>query len=110
MNLRSLTVVRIRILPFAAFLLTVFTAAQSYAASAGMPWEGPISKIVSSITGPVAKGIGILAIVSVGVGLAFSEGGSGLRKVLGPVMGLAIAFSAASWGLGLLGFSGGALL
>ncbi len=70
----------------------------------GMPWEGPLQNLVDSLTGPVAKAIGIAAIVSLGVGIAFSEGGSMLRKALFVVLGLAITFSAASWGLSFLGF------
>ncbi len=79
----------------------------AHAASAGMPWEGPLNQLVSSLTGPVAKAVGVFAIVGVGVGMAFSEGGSGMRKVLWVVLGLTIAFSAATWGLSFMGFSGG---
>lgn len=39
--------------------------------SSGMPWEGPLSKVVDSITGPVAFGISVLAIASAGIALAF---------------------------------------
>lgn len=87
--------------------LLAFYASPAWASSAGMPWEGPMSRIVQSLTGPVAKAIGVFAIVGVGLGLAFSEGGSGMRKVLGVVLGLAITFSAATWGLSFMGFSGG---
>ena len=33
----------------------------------GMPWEGPIQQLVASLTGPVAKGVGIVAIVGLGL-------------------------------------------
>ena len=51
-----------------------------------------------------------VAIIGLGVGIAFSEGGSMMRKALWVVLGLAIAFNAVSWGLGFLGFSGGLLV
>jgi len=73
----------------------------------GMPWEGPLQQIESSLTGPVSHVIGACSIIALGFGVAFSEGGSMLRKALWCVLGLAIAFNAVSWGLGFLGFSGG---
>nr|WP_254613285.1 TrbC/VirB2 family protein [Lelliottia aquatilis] len=39
--------------------------------SSGMPWEGPLTKVVDSITGPVAFGISVLAIAVAGLSLAF---------------------------------------
>ena len=70
-----------------------------------MPWEGPLSDLIESLTGPVAKAIGIAAIVCLGIGIAFSEGGSMLRKALFVVFGLAVTFSAATWALPFLGFN-----
>jgi type IV secretory pathway VirB2 component (pilin) len=92
-----------------ASVITVlmFAATPAWASSAGMPWEGPMSRLVQSLTGPIAKGIGVFAILGCGVAMAFSEGGSAMRKVLWVVIGLAIAFSASSWGLSFMGFSGG---
>ena len=88
-------------------LLLVFDATDALAGSAGMPWEGPLEKLLTSLTGPVAKAIGVFSIVGLGFGIAFSEGGSGLRKALWVVLGLAIAFSATSFFLSFMGFSGG---
>jgi type IV secretory pathway VirB2 component (pilin) len=76
----------------------------------GMPWEGPLQQIESSLTGPVSHVIGACSIIGLGFGVAFSEGGSMMRKALWAVLGLAIAFNAVSWGLGFLGFSGGLLV
>ena len=80
----------------AAFLLTVSPA---WAAGAGtaMPWEGPLDTIMQSLSGPVAKAVGIIAIVLTGLGFAFAEGGSALRKGIGIVFGLAIAFTATTF-------------
>jgi type IV secretory pathway VirB2 component (pilin) len=76
----------------------------------GMPWEGPLQQLLTSLTGPVSQVIGAVAIIGLGVGIAFSEGGSIMRKSLWVVLGLAIAFNAVSWGLSFLGFSGGLLV
>lgn len=88
-------------------VLVLASAAPALAASAGMPWEGPLEKLLTSLTGPVAKAVGVFSIVGLGFGIAFSEGGSGLRKALWVVLGLAIAFSATSFFLSFMGFSGG---
>lgn len=64
--------------------------------STPMPWEGPLQKIMDSISGPVAKIVGVIAIVLAGLGIAFGESGSGVRRLFQVVLGLAIAFTAAS--------------
>lgn len=80
------------------------------AASTGMPWEGPLEQLLNSLTGPVSRVIGAVSIISLGLGLAFSEGGGVMRKALWVVMGLAIAYNAVSWGIGFMGFGGGLLV
>jgi type IV secretory pathway VirB2 component (pilin) len=87
--------------------LCLLIGGDALASSAGMPWEGPLNQLLQSLTGPVAKAVGVFSIVGLGFGIAFSEGGSGLRKALWVVLGLAIAFSATSFFLSFMGFSGG---
>lgn len=77
------------------------------AAGSGMPWEGPLQKIMDSISGPVAKILGVIVIVIAGFGIAFGESGSGVRRLFQVVFGLAIAFSAASIIAGLFQASSG---
>ncbi len=91
-------------------LILVCIGDRAFAASAGMPWEGPIMQLVSSLTGPVAKGIGIVAIAAAGLGMALSESGHAMKKLIGIILGLSIAFTAGSFGISLLGFSGGLAL
>ena len=79
----------------------------AWAAGTDMPWEEPLEQIVDSLTGPVARALGVMAIVGLGFGFAFSEGGGALRRVLGVVLGISIAFAAAQFGLGFFGFAGG---
>jgi type IV secretion system protein TrbC len=72
-------------------------------------WETTLQRVIASLTGPVAGGIGVGAIVLFGLGLAMSDGG-GLRVVIGIIFGLSVAFSAVSLVATLFGFGGGALL
>ena len=91
-------------------LATLAFAAPAYASGSGMPWEGPLQQILDSITGPVARAVGVIAIVMAGFTIAFSDGGSGVRKLAWAGLGLACVFAAATWGLELFGFAGGAVL
>ena len=79
----------------------------AFASGTGMPWEGPLTTILESITGPVAKIAGVVAICITGLALAFGEGGGLMRKILGIVFGLSIAFAASSFGLSFFGYGGG---
>jgi type IV secretion system protein TrbC len=96
----------------AGSFINLIAATQVYAAStsSGMPWEGPLNQLLDSLTGPVSRVLGAVAIIGLGVGIAFSDGGSMMQKALWVVMGLAIAFNAISWGLTFMGFSGGLLV
>jgi len=51
-------------------------------AGQGLPWEDPLTTIKNSITGPVAFGISILAIVGAGIGLVFGGEISGFIKTI----------------------------
>jgi type IV secretion system protein VirB2 len=90
-------------------LLSLPKATFAAAANGGqpLPWEGPLNQVLASFTGPVAKALCILAIVVIGFGFAFSEGG-GLRRILGLLLGVSIAVTATSFGVTFFGFDGGA--
>jgi type IV secretion system protein VirB2 len=92
-------------LAFSLVALSFFSVA--HAAGSGMPWEDPLNKLLTSLTGPVAKVLGATSIIALGIGLAFSDGGSLAKKALWVVMGLAIAFNAVTWGITFLGFGSG---
>jgi type IV secretion system protein TrbC len=81
----------------------------AWAASSGLPWETPLQKLVDSISGPVAKAVGVLAVTMFGLMLAFSDG-AGLRWAMGILFGLAIAFAAATFVGSFFSFGGGAVL
>ena len=79
--------------------VTLMLATPAWASSGGtaMPWEAPLTTIMNSLAGPVAKAVGVIAIVITGLGFAFAEGGSAMRKGVGIVFGLAIAFTATTF-------------
>lgn len=83
-------------------------AAPAHAAGSGMPWEGPLNQILQSITGDVAKAIGVIAITITGLAMAFGDTGGGMKKLLQIVFGLSIAFTATSFFLSFFSFGGGA--
>ena len=95
------------------WILTVvllLVATHAHAAGGGAyAWETTLQKVIASLSGPVAGGIGAGAIVVFGLSLAMSDGG-GLRVVIGIIFGLSIAFTAAPLVATLFGFGGGALL
>lgn len=92
---------------FTTLSILLFITLDSYATATGLPWESPLQKILNSLTGPVAKILGVIVIVIAGLGIAFGEAGTGVRRILQIVFGLAIAFTASSLVVSLFGFSGG---
>jgi len=76
-------------------------------AAQAMPYDTALNNILNSLTGTVARVAGAIAIVLFGLGLAFSEGGGFLKKAIGILFGLTIAFNAGTWGLAFFGFGAG---
>ena len=83
-------------------------AGPALAGGSGMPWEGPLQQVVQSITGPVVQAAAVVAVVIFGAGIAMSENGSSMRRGLGIMFGLSIAFAASTFFLDFFGFAGGA--
>ncbi|MFD2263435.1 TrbC/VirB2 family protein [Lacibacterium aquatile] len=103
------TILSIRAILALASLSVIFLCAPdiAFASDTGMPWEGPLNRVIASLTGPVARGIGVLAIVGAGLAIAFGEGGAGVKRLLQVVLGLSIAFTASSFLLSLFGVASG---
>lgn len=85
----------------------LMTAGPALAGGSGMPWEGPLQQVVQSITGPVVQAAAVVAVVIFGAGIAMSESGSSMRRGLGILFGLSIAFAASTFFLDFFGFAGG---
>lgn len=90
------------------FLVADYALASSF--STGMPWEAPMDKVVRSVTGPVARGAGIIALTAAGLSWALGAGGEMVQRAAKIGTGLSVAFSGTSYLLPMLGFAQGALL
>jgi type IV secretion system protein TrbC len=93
----------------AASLLLVQTNL-ALAAGSGMPWEAPLTQILESIEGPVARIVAVIIIIVTGLSLAFGDTSGGFRRLIQIVFGLSIAFAATSFFLAFFSFGGGALI
>jgi len=82
----------------------------AHAAGSNMPWEQPLTQILDSVQGPVAKIVAVIIIISSGLALAFGETSGGMRRLIQIVFGLSIAFAASSFFLTFFNFAGGALI
>ena len=91
-------------------LLWMLFPSTAYAAGSAMPWEAPLTQILRSVEGPVAKIFGTIVIILTGLGLAFGDTGGGIRKLIQIVFGLSIAFTATSFFLSFFSFTGGAII
>ena len=97
----------------ATTLLTIsgaLLAGPAFAAGSNMPWEQPLTQILASIEGPVAKIIAVIVIIATGLALAFGDTSGGFRRLIQIVFGLSIAFAASSFFLTFFQFAGGALV
>jgi len=98
---------RARLLYAALLAGVVLTTAPAYAAGTNMPWEQPLTQILDSIQGPVAKVVSVIIIIVTGLTLAFGETSGGFRRLIQIVFGLSIAFAASSFFLAFFQFGGG---
>jgi len=74
-------------LAFVLVLSTVNTFA------AGSPWETAVDKLKETLSGPIAKGLSVVAVVIGGLMFAFGEGGS-KRTLAGVIFGTGMAVGA----------------
>jgi type IV secretion system protein TrbC len=103
-----MTVIRKIALSATALLLVQTNLA--LAAGSGMPWEAPLTQILESIEGPVARIVAVIIIIVTGLSLAFGDTSGGFRRLIQIVFGLSIAFAATSFFLAFFSFGGGALI
>ena len=88
----------------------VLAAGPALAAGTGMPWEAPLTSVLASIEGPVARILAVIIIIITGLSIAFGDTSGGFRRLLQIVFGLSIAFAATSFFLSFFSFGGGALV
>ena len=90
-----------------ALALTCLMPGVAAASGAGpaMPWDTGLTNLVDNLTGTVARLMIIAAIVVAGITWAFTEHGTGGRKLSQIVFGGGVALAAASF-LASLGLTG----
>lgn len=103
-----MTSIRTLILTSTAFMVVQANAA--FAAGSGMPWEAPLTQVLESIEGPVARIVAVIIIIITGLSLAFGDTSGGFRRLVQIIFGLSIAFAATSFFLAFFSFGGGALV
>jgi type IV secretion system protein TrbC len=62
----------------------------------GSPWENAVQQLQNAFTGPIAKGLSLVAIVVGGLMFAFGEGSS-KRMLAGIVFGIGMAIAAVNF-------------
>ena len=77
-----------------AIAAMVLVPASSYAQAS--PWENAVTVLMTSFTGPIARGLSLVSIVVGGVTFAFGEGGS-KRLLAGIVFGVGMAIGAVNF-------------
>jgi type IV secretion system protein TrbC len=103
-----MTFLRNLILTSTAFV--VVQSSSAFAAGSGMPWEAPLTQVLESIEGPVARIVAVIIIIITGLSLAFGDTSGGFRRLVQIIFGLSIAFAATSFFLAFFSFGGGALV
>lgn len=73
------------------------TAAAAATSGPAMPWDGPLQTILSSLSGTVAHILITVAVIVTGLVFAFTEHGSGARRLFGVAFGGALALGALSF-------------
>lgn len=79
--------------------LVLGLAAEVAAATSGppMPWDAPLQTILNSLSGTVAHVLITVAVIVTGLVFAFTEHGSGARRLFGVAFGGALALGALSF-------------
>jgi type IV secretory pathway VirB2 component (pilin) len=77
-----------------ALLVIVLVPAASYAQAS--PWENAVTVLMTSFTGPIARGLSLVSIVVGGITFAFGEGGS-KRLLAGILFGVGMAIGAVNF-------------
>jgi type IV secretion system protein TrbC len=100
----------VRNLVLASTAFVVVQTSSAFAAGSGMPWEAPLTQVLESIEGPVARIVAVIIIIITGLSLAFGDTSGGFRRLVQIIFGLSIAFAATSFFLAFFSFGGGALV
>ena len=91
---------RLRITPSAARALRLAAlfalVAVSALAATTNPWQNAVNNLMTAFTGPIGRGLSLVAIVVTGLMFAFGEPG-GKKALAGVLFGLSMAIGAVGW-------------
>jgi type IV secretory pathway VirB2 component (pilin) len=88
-------------------LLTLSQSAWAGAAGGGLPWETPLNKVATSLTGPVALSISLIALMVAGGTLVFGgELSEFARRSCVAIMAIAFLVLGAGFMTSLFGVGG----
>ena len=94
---------------YAFGVLTIALPARAFAATAAggaLPWDQPLTTLQTDLQGPVAHSITTAAIIGAGLTWAFSEHGTGARKMSALAFGGAAALGATQLMTAVFPFAG----
>jgi type IV secretory pathway VirB2 component (pilin) len=94
---------------YAFCILTIALPARAFAAAAAggaLPWDQPLTTLQTDLQGPVAHSITTAAIIGAGLTWAFSEHGTGARKMSALAFGGAAALGATQLMTAVFPFAG----
>ena len=94
---------------YAFGVLTIALPARAFAAAAAggaLPWDQPLTTLQTDLQGPVAHSITTAAIIGAGLTWAFSEHGTGARKMSALAFGGAAALGATQLMTAVFPFAG----
>src|SRR3546814_8147556 len=80
----------------AAAVALLIPQAAAAATAGGLPWESTFQTVANSMTGPVVQYGSVGAIAGTGLGVAFSDAGAVVQKVIKGAFGLSCAAGAGS--------------
>ncbi len=89
-------VLLVSILALSAGELMAQTAPAPVSGAGASPWLQAIDVLQSAFTGPIARGLSLIAVVVGGLMFAFGEGGS-KKALAGIIFGLGMAMGAANF-------------
>ncbi len=79
-----------------AFTTAAILLAPAFSYAQVSPWENAVTVLMTSFTGPIARGLSLVSIVVGGITFAFGEGGS-KRLLAGIVFGVGMAIGAVNF-------------
>ncbi len=96
-RIRRIQRIRIRwALAVATVFFAILLATAPGHAQTTSPWEHAVNVLMTSFTGPIARGLSLVSIVVGGITFAFGEGGS-KRLLAGIVFGVGMSIGAVNF-------------